>query len=179
MTKEKTTSQSPEEMAKAAQEAAVKAAMEQAQSMFGNIPGFQMPGGMQEQIMAQMSAGIPDMAKLQAQQEAMLETAGIDPATVALAGMQNMAFAQQMMQETMDGTLGEKLSSSDAMAQMMEAFGDPEPATGFALGIDRIILSLRRDGRFNRESKWDIYVAWAPGWQEKAIQKALELRNGG
>ena len=38
MTKEKTTSQSPEEMAKAAQEAAVKAAMEQAQSMFGNIP---------------------------------------------------------------------------------------------------------------------------------------------
>ena len=37
MTKEKTTSQSPEEMAKAAQEAAVKAAMEQAQSMFGNI----------------------------------------------------------------------------------------------------------------------------------------------
>ena len=30
MTKEKTTSQSPEEMAKAAQEAAVKAAMEQA-----------------------------------------------------------------------------------------------------------------------------------------------------
>ena len=43
MTKEKTTSQSPEEMAKAAQEAAVKAAMEQAQSMFGNIPGFQMP----------------------------------------------------------------------------------------------------------------------------------------
>ena len=47
MTKEKTTSQSPEEMAKAAQEAAVKAAMEQAQSMFGNIPGFQMPEGIQ------------------------------------------------------------------------------------------------------------------------------------
>ena len=124
MTKEKSNPQSPEEMARAAQKAAVKAAMEQAQSMFGSIPGFQMPGGMQEQIMAQMSAGIPDMAKLQAQQDAMLETAGIDPATVAQAGMQNMAFAQQMMQETMDGTLGEKLSSSDAMAQMMEAFGD-------------------------------------------------------
>ena len=37
MTKEKTTPQSPEDMAKAAQEAAVKAAMEQAQSLFGNI----------------------------------------------------------------------------------------------------------------------------------------------
>ena len=56
MTKEKSNPQSPEEMAKAAQEAAVKAAMERAQSMFGNIPGFQMPEGIQEQVMAQMTA---------------------------------------------------------------------------------------------------------------------------
>ena len=56
MTKEKSNPQSPEEMAKTAQEAAVKSAMEQAQAMFGNIPGFQMPGGMQEQIMTQMGS---------------------------------------------------------------------------------------------------------------------------
>ena len=124
MTKEKSNPQSPEEMAKTAQEAAVKSAMEQAQAMFGNIPGFQMPGGMQEQIMTQMGSGVPDMAEIQAQQEAMLKAAGVDPAVVAQAGMQNMAFAQQMMQEAMDGTLGKGLSSSDAMAQMMEAFGD-------------------------------------------------------
>ena len=77
MTKERTAPQSPEDMAKAAQEAAVKAAMEQAQSMFGSIPGFQMPEGMQEQIMTQMTAGIPNMAEIQAQQEAMLKAAGI------------------------------------------------------------------------------------------------------
>ena len=110
MTKGKANPQSPEEMAKAAQEAAVKAAMEQAQAMFGSIPGFQMPEGMQEQLMAQMGAGMPDMAAAQAQHEAMLKAAGIDPETVAQAGMQNMAYAQQ-------------LYSSDAMAQMMEAFG--------------------------------------------------------
>ena len=123
MTKEKTNPQSPEEMAKAAQEAAVKAAMEQAQAMFGNIPGFQMPESMQEQLMAQMGAGVPDMAAAQAQQEAMLKAAGIDPETVAQASRQNMAYAQQMMQEMMGGALGEALSSSDAMAQMMDAFG--------------------------------------------------------
>ncbi len=109
-------------MARAAQEAAVKAAMEQAQAMFGNIPGFQMPEGMQEQLMAQMGAGMPDMAAAQAQHEAMLRAAGVDPATVAQAGRQNMAYAQQMMQEMMGGALGEELSSSDAMAQMMDAF---------------------------------------------------------
>ena len=85
MTKEKANPQSPEEMAKAAQEAAVKAAMEQAQAMFGSIPGFQMPEGMQEHLMGQMGAGMPDMAAAQAQHEAMLKAAGIDPETVAQA----------------------------------------------------------------------------------------------
>lgn len=98
MTKERTAPQSPEDMAKAAQEAAVKAAMEQAQSMFGSIPGFQIPESMQEQIMTQMTAGIPNMAEIQAQQEAMLKAARIGMETVAEAGRQNMAFAQQMMQ---------------------------------------------------------------------------------
>lgn len=126
MEKEKANPQSPEEMVKAAQEAAIKAAMEQAQSMFGNIPGFQMPGGMQEQIMAQVGAGMPDMAAAQAQHEAMLRAAGIDPETVEQAGRQNMAYANQMMQEMMDGTFAERLSSSDAMAQMTEFFGDEE-----------------------------------------------------
>ncbi len=98
MTKENSNSQSAEEMVRAAQEAAVKAAMEQAQAMFGNMPGFQMTGGMQEQIMAQMGAGMPDMAELQAQQEAMLKAAGIDPETVAQAGRQNMAYANKMME---------------------------------------------------------------------------------
>lgn len=98
MTKENSNSQSAEEMVRAAQEAAVKAAMEQAQAMFGNMPGFQMTGGMQEQIMAQMGANMPDMAELQAQQEAMLKAAGIDPETVAQAGRQNMAYANQMME---------------------------------------------------------------------------------
>ena len=59
MTKEKVNPQSPEEMAKAAQEAAIKAAMEQAQAMFGSVPGFQMPEGMQEHLMEQMGAGMP------------------------------------------------------------------------------------------------------------------------
>lgn len=130
MTKEKVNPQSPEEMARTAQEAAVKAAMEQAQAMFGNIPGFQMPEGMQEQLMAQMGAGIPDMEAAQAQHEAMLKAAGVDPNVVAQAGSQNMAYAQRMMQEMMSGTLGEELS--DPMAQMMEAFGDSED-TGWSI----------------------------------------------
>ena len=104
MTKEKANPQSPEEMAKAAQEAAVKAAMEQAQSMFGNIPGFQMPGGMEEQLMAQMGAGMPDMAAAQAQQEAMLKAAGLEPGPVAEAGRPNDAQVPQKRHGQRGGT---------------------------------------------------------------------------
>ena len=39
-----------------------------------------------------------------------------------------MAYAQQMMQEMMGGALGEAMSQSDAIAQMMEAFGGSEDA---------------------------------------------------
>ncbi len=132
MTKENAYPQSPEEMAKAAQEAAVKAAMEQAQAMLGNIPGFQMPEGIQEQLMAQMGAGMPDMAAAQAQHEAMLKAAGVDPASVAQAGRQNMAYARQMMQEMMDafGSDGWTINKTgdgklDAAQLRLLAFGAP------------------------------------------------------
>ena len=132
MTKENAYPQSPEEMAKAAQEAAVKAAMEQAQAILGNIPGFQMPEGIQEQLMAQMGAGMPDMAAAQAQHEAMLKAAGVDPASVAQAGRQNMAYAQQMMQEMMDafGSDGWTINKTgdgklDAAQLRLLAFGAP------------------------------------------------------
>ena len=50
--------QSPEETAKAIQQEAMEQAMEQAQAMFGNIPGFQMPNlaEAQEQLMKDMGA---------------------------------------------------------------------------------------------------------------------------
>lgn len=96
-----------------------------------------------------------------------------------LSLIRNFDYYTGMVFEAYAPQIGFNICGGGRYDHMMEAFGDPEPATGFAMGIDRIILSLRRDGRFNRESKWDIYVAWAPGCQGKAIQKAIELRKGG
>ena len=97
MSTEKTNQpQSPEELAKAAQEAAIKAVMEQNQALFGNMPGYQMPDmqAMQEQIMAQMKAAAPNLDEIQAQQ---LAAAGIDADTLSQAFCQNMAYAREMM----------------------------------------------------------------------------------
>lgn len=98
-TKETNQPQSPEELAKAAQKAAIKAVMEQNQALFGNMPGYQMPDmqAMQEQIMAQMKMAVPNLDEIQERQAQQLAAAGIDTDMLSQAFSQNMAYVREMM----------------------------------------------------------------------------------
>ena len=115
MANEKIKPQSPEEIARAAQEAALK----QMRAMMGSIPGISnMPdmGDMQAQIMAQMQAAVPNLAEIQAQQAAMGTLGGVDAAAVAEAARQNMAQATATMQAMQDGSLEKELREANAAA---------------------------------------------------------------
>ena len=115
MANEKMKPQSPEEIARAAQEAALK----QMRAMMGSIPGISnMPdmGDMQAQIMAQMQAAVPDLAEIQAQQAAMGTLGGVDAAAVAEAARHNMAQAAATMQAMQDGSLEKELREANAAA---------------------------------------------------------------
>lgn len=115
MANEKMKPQSPEEIARAAQEAALK----QMRAMMGSIPGISnMPdmGDMQAQIMAQMQAAVPNLAEIQAQQAAMGTLSGVDAAAVAEAARQNMAQAAATMQAMQDGSLEKELREANAAA---------------------------------------------------------------
>ena len=115
MANEKMKPQSPEEIARAAQEAA----LEQMRAMMGSIPGMpDMPdmGDMQAQIMAQMQAAVPDLAGIQAQQAAMGTLGGVDAAAVAEAARRNMAQAAATMQAMQDGSLEKELREANAAA---------------------------------------------------------------
>ena len=81
MANEKMKPQSPEEIARAAQEAA----LEQIRAMMGSIPGMPDMGDMQAQIMTQMQAAVPDLAGIQAQQAAMGTLGEVDAAAVTEA----------------------------------------------------------------------------------------------
>lgn len=96
-----------------------------------------------------------------------------------LSLIRNFNYYTGMVFEAYAPQIGFNICGGGRYDHMMEAFGEPAPATGFAMGIDRIILSLRRDGRWSDTSTWDIYVAWAPGSQSEAVKKAMELRAGG
>lgn len=127
MSKEKMNHQSPEEIARAAQEAALKAAMEQAQAMFGGIPGFQMPDmeNLQERMEAQMNAALPSLEEIQAQQAAMGTLGGIDPEVVARASRQNMAYASQAMEAMLNGTDEDSLTP-EGWSGLLGDWGDAD-----------------------------------------------------
>ena len=112
MANEKMNPRSPEEIARAAQ----KAALEQMRAMMGHIPGMPDMDDMQAQIMAQMQAAVPDLAEIQAQQAAMETLGGVDAATVAETARRNMAQAAATAQALQDGNLLNQLRETNAAA---------------------------------------------------------------
>lgn len=62
---------------------------------------------------------------------------------------------------------------------MMQNFGKSCPATGFAIGIDRIMLILSRRSELDNVSSWDVLVAWPEGKLPQAIAKSMRLRSSG
>lgn len=62
---------------------------------------------------------------------------------------------------------------------MMQDFGLDCPATGFALGVDRVMLALERGGLSERPRRCDVFVAYSEGKLDEAIKKAVLLRSEG
>ena len=62
---------------------------------------------------------------------------------------------------------------------MLSDFGTACPATGFALGIERILLALERQGLQKPRIEKDLYVAYESGKIKEAIAQVNELRVQG
>ena len=75
----------------------------------------------------------------------------------------------------------DELSSSGGgrYDHMLSDFGTDCPATGFALGIERIMLALERQGLPRPKSQKDIYLSYALGKEIQAVQEAGRLRGQG
>ena len=75
--------------------------------------------------------------------------------------------------------MGYSLIGGGRYDNMMQRFGNPCPATGFALGIDRIALTLERQGGSPVEKETAVLVAYAEGKVKEAIRLACALRKEG
>ena len=75
--------------------------------------------------------------------------------------------------------VGYSLAGGGRYDNMLKNFGLNCGATGFALGIERILSARKLQGISADVRKKDIYLSYAEGMIEKAIQKASELREAG
>ncbi len=62
---------------------------------------------------------------------------------------------------------------------MLNSFGMNCGATGFALGIERVLLALERQGIDGTQNCKDVYIGWNKENLVKAIKQADTLRNSG
>ncbi|CUH96333.1 ATP phosphoribosyltransferase regulatory subunit [Propionispora sp. 2/2-37] len=62
---------------------------------------------------------------------------------------------------------------------MLSSFGVECPSTGFALGIERILLALERQGICIPADFRECYVGWREGKLQEAIAEAAKLRHSG
>jgi ATP phosphoribosyltransferase regulatory subunit len=75
--------------------------------------------------------------------------------------------------------LGFPLCGGGRYDNMVAAFGVECPATGFALGIERIMLALERQGIVAPKVIKDVYIGWAEGAQAEAVAIAANIRREG
>ena len=75
--------------------------------------------------------------------------------------------------------LGFPLCGGGRYDGMLTSFGMDCPATGFALGIERLLLAMERQGLKTASQEREFFIGWQDGKLADAISKAGELRRKG
>ncbi len=84
-----------------------------------------------------------------------------------------------MVFEAYAPNVGYSLAGGGRYDHMLKDFGLACPATGFALGIERILTACEKQGISNDVRAKDIYLSYSEGKFNAAIKRALELRDAG
>ena len=99
--------------------------------------------------------------------------------TFDLGIIRDFSYYTGMVFEIYTPGLGFPLCGGGRYDRMLSDFGMACPATGFALGIERILLALERQHLEQPIQRRDIYMSYAPAKAEEAIREAMRLRKDG
>lgn len=103
----------------------------------------------------------------------------VEYVTFDLGVIRDFNYYTGMVFEAYTPGLGYPLCGGGRYDNMLADFGHHRPATGFAVGIERILLSLERQGIEKPQQSKDVYLAYAEGKANEAISRALALRDIG
>lgn len=111
---------------------------------------------------------------------ALLDDYGVaDRVVFDLGVIRDFGYYTGMVFEAYAPGLGFPLAGGGRYDNLLSDFGRPCPATGFALGIDRLMLAKERQGQGAVRVARDVYVGYGTGNSSEAIRKAMELRAEG
>ncbi len=96
-----------------------------------------------------------------------------------LGVIRDFSYYTGMVFEGYTPGLGFPLCGGGRYDNMLSDFGHDCPATGFGLGIERLMLALNREGAPRSTTAKDVYIAYAPGRLSEAIQEACRRRRLG
>lgn len=110
----------------------------------------------------------------------LLESYGVaEYVTFDLGIIRDFSYYTGMVFEIYTPGLGFPLCGGGRYDHMLSDFGMACPATGFAIGIERILLALKRQQLEQPMRHRDIYVGYAPGKADEAVRTAMTLRKEG
>ena len=93
--------------------------------------------------------------------------------------IRDFSYYTGMVFEVYTAGLGFPLAGGGRYDHMLSDFGCACPATGFALGIERVLLALERQGIGAPAQAKDVFVAYAAGKEAEAVNRASSLRSEG
>ena len=93
--------------------------------------------------------------------------------------IRDFSYYTGMVFEVYAPGLGYPLCGGGRYDHLLADFGTACPATGFALGIERILLAIERQKLPMHSLPRDVYVGYAAGKETMAIERAAQLREQG
>ena len=103
-----------------------------------------------------------------------------DNVTFDLGVNRDFSYYTGMVFEIYAPGIGYPICGGGRYDNMLSDFGTECPATGFALGIERLMLALDKQNQTqNICNKKDIYIAFSQGKYAEAINEAMKLRENG
>ena len=110
----------------------------------------------------------------------LLEVYGVaEKITFDLGLIRDFEYYTGMVFEAYAAGVGYSLAGGGRYDNMLKDFGFDCPATGFALGIERILSARKNQGIAENFQAKDFYLSYAAGREDVAIKKAAELRAVG
>ena len=110
----------------------------------------------------------------------LLQAHGVDEfVSFDLGLVRDFDYYTGMVFEGYTPGLGFPVCGGGRYDRLLEAFGQPRPATGFALGVDRLLMALEKQAPGAAQKPIPVIIAWEKGAQGKAIAMANDMRKKG